>query len=252
MTALIKAARGNINTRHGEQIGRGFPHVGIDIGWGGGTELYAPAAGWLSWAWAGTYGNLATITHADGSYSRIAHAAEYFGANGRAVDQGDHIGTMGRTGGPWGTAGWYVHCHQEYWIDGRAVDPEDYLTSTPAGGGTKPIGDEFDMASLEDLQRIVDGAKDATRRDARARLYRNAETGQLIAVNWHLPTGDPARIMYANDGEHQARRWFDPYQVVGDSPEQAKNLSPTEWESLLRLADGTDSAYTERNLPLSS
>lgn len=139
MTALIKAARGNINTQHGEQIGRGFPHVGIDIGWGGGLELYAPAAGWLSWSWAGSYGNLAVITHDDGSRSRIAHADSYLGFNGRRVERGEHIGTMGKSGGPWGTSGWFVHCHQEYWVDGRAVDPTAYMGSSTAGEEFTPI-----------------------------------------------------------------------------------------------------------------
>ena len=155
MVHLIKAALGNINTRHGEQIGRGFPHVGIDIGWGGGLELYAPAAGWLSWSWAGTYGNLGRITHADGSYSRLAHADSYNGVNGRHVEQGEHIGTMGRSGGPWGTSGWFVHCHQEYWVDGVAVDPTDYMGSSPAGETITPIGGILMALSDEEQAELL-------------------------------------------------------------------------------------------------
>ncbi|RZU64948.1 peptidase M23-like protein [Microterricola gilva] len=151
MVHLIKAARGNINTHHGEQIGRGFPHVGIDVGWGGGLELYAPAAGWLTWSEAGTYGNLAVITHDDGTRSRIAHADGYLGFNGRRVEQGEHIGTMGKSGGPWGSSGWFVHCHQEYWVNGRAVNPLDYMTST-AGSGITPI-EEDDMYTDKDRER---------------------------------------------------------------------------------------------------
>jgi murein DD-endopeptidase MepM/ murein hydrolase activator NlpD len=137
-----------VNTKHGEDAGRGFPHVGIDLGWGNGLELYAPADGLLEWAWQGTYGLRAIITHDDGTWSLIAHAAEFFGAP-RRVRQGDHIGTMGRSGGPWGSiAGWFVHCHQEYHLaDGRAVDPLAYMGWT-AGGIERPI-DVKERARLE-------------------------------------------------------------------------------------------------------
>lgn len=149
---LIKAARGNINTQHGEDAGRSFPHVGIDIGWGGGTELYAPARGRITWAWVGTYGNRCIITHPDGTWSLIAHADTFFGTNGRDVEQGEHIGTMGRTGGPWGTAGWYVHAHQEYHLaNGAAVDPIAYMSAT-AGGNYTPIGG-FLMALSDQQQK---------------------------------------------------------------------------------------------------
>lgn len=141
MVRIIKAAKGNINTKHGEDAGRSFPHVGIDIGWGEGLELFAPADGFMTWARVGTYGNRVIIKHDDGTWSLIAHAAVFWVQNAR-VQQGQHIGTMGRTGGPWGAAGWFVHCHQEYHLaNGAAVDPLKYMGSTPAGGGTfKPIG----------------------------------------------------------------------------------------------------------------
>lgn len=137
---LIKAAKGNVNTNHGDRIGRGFPHVGIDLGWGNGLELYAPAAGYLVWGWFGTYGNRAVITHLDGSWSLIAHAETFF-VNQRHVRQGQHIGTMGRTGGPWGSSGWYVHCHQEYHLkSGVAVDPLRYMVKPkPASTDKKPV-----------------------------------------------------------------------------------------------------------------
>ncbi|MFF2274221.1 M23 family metallopeptidase [Agromyces sp. NPDC058136] len=164
---LIKAARGNINTGHGEQIGRGFPHVGIDIGWGGGTALYAPAAGWLTWSWVGTYGNLAKIVHPDGSYSRIAHADAYYGVNGRQVEQREHIGTMGRTGGPWGTSGWYVHCHQEYWVNGAAVDPQDYFGSDIAGDNGTPLEDIMTAAQEAKIDALLSFAGDTQRLELR-------------------------------------------------------------------------------------
>jgi hypothetical protein len=117
--------------------------------------------------------------------------------------------------------------------------------------------DELEMISREAQQFITDAANtaannaaavavaklaDSIRRDSRYRVYRNRETGQFLVVNWDLPTDDPARVIYPNDVDH-LRRMYNPYQLVGDSPEQAKVLEPFEFESLKRLADGTDVAY---------
>ncbi|MFD4111629.1 M23 family metallopeptidase [Streptomyces sp. NPDC058650] len=182
MVRLIKAARGGINTKHGEQIGRGFPHVGIDIGWGGGTELYAPADGYMTWSVAGTYGNLARIVHSDGSYSRIAHAAEWF-KNGADVEQGEHIGTMGRTGGPWGTSEWFVHCHQEYWVGGRAVDPLAYMSATAGSGavsGVDEMTDDERNALFSIYKALFFGGGDAGDQSLITRIVENQQNLRAI------------------------------------------------------------------------
>lgn len=122
--------------------------------------------------------------------------------------------------------------------------------TTPA---STPIGDGFDMASLADLQNIIRTelaasearVKDGIRRDGRARLYKHAETGDYVAIDWDVEPDAPSRILYAHGGINQVRRWFDPYQVVGDSPEQAKVVAGTDWDTLMRLAKGTDSAFSE-------
>lgn len=195
MVTIRKAANGNINTRHGEDAGRSFPHVGIDIGWGGGTELYAPAAGWMTWAWVGTYGLRCIIVHDDGTWSLIAHAEEFFGANGRRVEAREHIGTMGRTGGPWGSAGWYVHCHQEYHLaNGRAVDPEDYFNaSAPVGVDETPVKtpeqiEEEELMSAESniiaaVRAAAEDVKEAVRREERWRLSYDAGPNGVLAFN---------------------------------------------------------------------
>lgn len=151
---LIKTARGRITTYHGEDAGRSRPHVGIDIGHGDGTpddlHMVAPAAGRVVAAsWEGTYGNRVIIQHPDGSRSLIAHMASLGVSAGQEVEQGQGIGVMGRTGGPWGSiAGWFVHGHQEYHVGGIAVDPLAYMD-----GGTAHTGKAGWLMALSDAQQ---------------------------------------------------------------------------------------------------
>lgn len=149
---LIKTARGRVTTEHGEDIGRGFLHRGIDIGHGDATaadlRLVAPAGGRVTAAgWDGTYGNRVIITHPDGTSSLIAHMARILVGVGDELDQGDDIGVMGSTGGPWA-----VHAHQEYRVDGIAVDPIPYMTATAGTPGTDL--EEDDMFTDQDRQRL--------------------------------------------------------------------------------------------------
>ena len=155
MVQIIKTARGGITTYHGEDAGRTFPHVGIDIGHGNMTDhdrrMVAPAAGSVTAAgWSGTYGNRVIITHDDGTWSLIAHMDTLAISVGDYVQQGQQIGVMGRTGGPWGSiAGWFVHGHQEYHLaNGTAVNPLDYLGAT-AGGNIIDIGDDMPLTEAE-------------------------------------------------------------------------------------------------------
>lgn len=141
---------------------------------------------------------------------------------------------------------------------GRMIDFENVIPATPKP--PTPIRtDDDEMLSPEAqefLREVIRdeinnntntnaaSIKESVRRDGRYRLYKNAETGQFKAVNWDLPTDDPARVIYPNDEAHLARM-YDPYQLIGDSVAQAQVLLPFEWESLGRLADGTDIAYRE-------
>ncbi|GAB3125952.1 M23 family metallopeptidase [Glaciibacter psychrotolerans] len=162
MARLIKTARGGITSEHGESVGRTNPHVGIDIGHGNSTaddlRMVAPADGrvtYAGWSKGSTYGNHVIITHADGTWSRIAHMDSLAVKVGDTVTQGQTIGVMGRTGGPWGSkAGWFVHGHQEYHLaDGRAVNPLDYM-STTAATGTTPLEDDMTPAQEKMLAEV--------------------------------------------------------------------------------------------------
>lgn len=151
MVTIVKTARGRLTSRHGEDIGRGFPHVGIDIGHGDATpddlRLVAPAAGYMTWAPVGSYGRRAIIRHDDGSWSLIAHAERWF-YDETYVAQLQDIGVMGNTGTQ------YVHAHQEYHLpDGTAVDPLAYMTAA-AGGDYTPLPEGEDEMSPEEWRQF--------------------------------------------------------------------------------------------------
>lgn len=132
---LVKPAIGGVTSQHGEDIGRGFPHVGTDLGHGDGQpadlRVVAPAAGKVTTARAiGTYGNCLVILHDDGSWTRLAHLAEFLVTVGQRVEQGQDVGVMGNTGTK------YVHLHWEYHLaDGTAVNPLKYLGTSAATKG---------------------------------------------------------------------------------------------------------------------
>jgi D-alanyl-D-alanine carboxypeptidase len=180
--------------------------------------------------------------------------------SGRAVDVGSQVGFIltlvskafyARAGAygfrptvkgePW---------HFEWRLEWVRADIRASVGTTPASPAPAPYvspeqKDDNEMITPEAQRFITDTVRAVVTRDSRYRLYRNTETQKLVAVRWDVPVGDPARTIYPNDDAH-ARRLRDPYQVFGDSPEQAKGLSPQEWASLHRLIDGTDVAYQKK------
>lgn len=132
MVNIILAARGRITTYFLQDIGRGFPHNGVDQGHGTSTawelQIVAPADGVVTAVGQeGSYGYRIIITHDDGSTSLLAHHAAQFVTVGQRVTRGQHIATMGDSGTK------YVHSHQEYRdAAGNQLDPLAYLASTTA------------------------------------------------------------------------------------------------------------------------
>lgn len=156
---IIKAARGNITGHFGDENVTGAHvkrHGGMDIGHGNETaddlRVIAPASGTIVFAGRlGTYGNCIQIDHGDGWGSLLAHLAG-FKQTGGEVSQGEHIATMGDTGGDWP-----VHLHQELRRNGVQLDPEDYLASTPAGGTGTPITPTTGAETMGLVVKIKDG-----------------------------------------------------------------------------------------------
>lgn len=110
-------------------------HAGIDLAAPLGTEIYAPADGFVSFAdryplrrsvawWR--YGNLVVLRHGDRFVTLFGHMDEIRVRRGQRVEQGDVLGTVGRTG--WSTS---FHLHYEVRRreegDFRPVDPRIYI-----------------------------------------------------------------------------------------------------------------------------
>jgi septal ring factor EnvC (AmiA/AmiB activator) len=71
------------------------------------------------------FGDLVIVDHGAGAFSLYGHLQEISVAQGVRVARGDVVGLSGRT--PTGTSGLYF----ELRIDGRPVDPVQWLRSRP-------------------------------------------------------------------------------------------------------------------------
>ena len=99
-------------------------HEGVDFASENGASVLAAASGTVTAAgWNGERGYEVVISHEDGAESAYAHCSKLLVARGDTVRAGDAIAEVGSTGNSTGP-----HLHFEYRVDGRAVDPEIYLT----------------------------------------------------------------------------------------------------------------------------
>lgn len=98
-------------------------HGGLDFAGKEGTEIYAVAAGVVTWSDDRYgYGNMVEISHGNGYITRYAHNKKNMVKVGDVVERGQLIALMGSTGRS--TA---PHVHFEVIKNGRAVDPARYI-----------------------------------------------------------------------------------------------------------------------------
>jgi murein DD-endopeptidase MepM/ murein hydrolase activator NlpD len=102
-------------------------HAGIDLAAASGTPIRAAADGWVQRAgWNGGYGNYTCISHGTTSRGRMStcygHQSSIGVRAGQHVTRGQVIGRVGTTGASTG-----AHLHFEVRLDGRPVDPLDWL-----------------------------------------------------------------------------------------------------------------------------
>lgn len=104
--------------------GRTSWHGGIDFAGKENSNVIATGAGVVVHsAPRSGYGNLVEIDHGDGYITRYAHLNEFIVAKGDIVKRGDAVGLMGCTGRCTGP-----HVHYEVLVNGRAVDPQRYVS----------------------------------------------------------------------------------------------------------------------------
>jgi murein DD-endopeptidase MepM/ murein hydrolase activator NlpD len=98
-------------------------HSGLDMAAPSGTPVVAARAGSVIAAgWDNGYGLCIRIDHGDGMVTRYAHASKLYVSVGDWVEQGAVIMAMGATGRATGP-----HLHFEVILNGKPVDPSDYL-----------------------------------------------------------------------------------------------------------------------------
>ncbi len=127
-TPLILPAGGLLSSRFSRGrfhpvLHRFMAHEGIDVHAPLGTPILAAAHGLVAFAgWKAGYGNTVIIDHGHGFKTLYGHSSELLVAVGKRVRRGEVIARVGSTGRS--TA---PHLHYEIHVDGRPVNPLDYI-----------------------------------------------------------------------------------------------------------------------------
>lgn len=105
--------------------GRWSSHNGIDLVQPAGTPIHATGPGTVVLTgWHGGYGWMVEIDHGMGVRTRYAHMQSILAEKGQKVEVGTKVGLVGSSGRSSGP-----HLHYEILIDGKAVDPTNFLTA---------------------------------------------------------------------------------------------------------------------------
>ncbi|MFH1142222.1 MAG: peptidoglycan DD-metalloendopeptidase family protein [Candidatus Uhrbacteria bacterium] len=109
-----------------------FEHPGVDIPAPQGSQIVAPAPGYVAWVKQGrSYGNYVMIIHANGLATLYAHLSQPLVEADQFVTRGEVIGL---SGGMPGTSGAGLstgpHLHFEVRLNGVPVNPMNYLIDT--------------------------------------------------------------------------------------------------------------------------
>jgi murein DD-endopeptidase MepM/ murein hydrolase activator NlpD len=103
--------------------GRPDFHPGVDFNGPRGSDIIAVAGGVVSYSGKKPgYGNVVEIDHGNGYMTRYAHNDSNLVDVGTPVRAGDLLARMGSTGRATG-----VHVHFEVWLNGRLVNPSEYI-----------------------------------------------------------------------------------------------------------------------------
>jgi len=102
-------------------------HAGVDIRGARGQDILAAKDGVVAFCGPTKtgYGTMVVLDHGDGVQTLYAHAQKVLVKTGDAVQRGQPIALLGRTGNAT-----TEHCHFEIRLENRAVDPMTYLLGT--------------------------------------------------------------------------------------------------------------------------
>ncbi len=100
-------------------------HCGLDMIAKNGANVYASANGLVVFAGKKPgYGNVVEIQHSKTLKTLYAHLAKISVKKGRTIARGKAVGVQGSTGATTGD-----HLHFEIWVNGRHVNPYDFVSS---------------------------------------------------------------------------------------------------------------------------
>ncbi len=126
-TPSVWPVRGWISSRFGYRVspftGRRELHKGLDIVNRAGTPVVVTADGQVVFAgYKGGYGKMVIVDHGLGKVTKYGHLSKIDVRNGDSVIRGQELGRLGNTGRSTGP-----HLHYEVVLNGKAVNPVDYL-----------------------------------------------------------------------------------------------------------------------------
>ena len=115
---------GTISSRYGVSSRiRVSTHTGLDIAAASGTPIKVVSDGTVTFAgWSGSYGYLVKVSHGNGVETWYAHTSKMYVSVGQSVVAGDLIAAVGSTGNSTGP-----HLHLEIRINGKTVNPQNYI-----------------------------------------------------------------------------------------------------------------------------
>ncbi len=126
-TPSVWPVRGWISSRFGYRVspftGRRELHKGLDIVNRAGTPVVVTADGQVVFTgYKGGYGKMVIVDHGLGKVTKYGHLSKIDVRNGDSVIRGQELGRLGNTGRSTGP-----HLHYEVVLNGKAVNPVDYL-----------------------------------------------------------------------------------------------------------------------------
>lgn len=158
----ITPTQGWISSTFGPRIspftGERVMHNGMDIGASRGTKVIATADGEVIFSgMSGTFGKTVVIDHGFGILTRYAHASALTVEKNAKVRRGDIVAVVGSTGRSTGP-----HLHYEVIIDGKQVDPKNFLLDMPT--------DYIHLANADESTAIGGDGKEEVLDTGRSRI----------------------------------------------------------------------------------
>jgi murein DD-endopeptidase MepM/ murein hydrolase activator NlpD len=121
---LVAPAEGLIT----QEFDPGEGHFGIDYAAREGSPVMCAADGYVIFAgWTYDSGNMMMVAHGGGYVTVYRHARSLFRGEHAFVRRGELVALIGNTGRTSGGP----HLHFELWKDGLALDPREYLLTSP-------------------------------------------------------------------------------------------------------------------------